>query len=244
MSFRALTISVALIICVVNLGEAGIFSSTDNVISRLLQRGWLCSQDAHLAPRDASPLLQNLTSSFQIQGLPQIVRPQSRGEAPRRSLSAFTGFDRQPLHTDQAHIATPAQFVLLECLEGGDVPCTTEILIPDLESLQKNPPRVLTHPGWIANRGPNRRFYCQILAKSNDDTWRLRFDPGCMKNPSIENSLALATEALESGAAHNSVVLNTGDWVIVDNWRALHGRGHGAHLAKNRRLRRSYWRIR
>ncbi|RRQ52573.1 TauD/TfdA family dioxygenase [Sphingorhabdus wooponensis] len=197
-----------------------------------------------MAPLDVSKSLQILKSSLQIEGLPQIVRPQSREDAPRRSLSAITGFDRQPLHTDQAHIAKPAQFVLLECLEGGDNPCATEILIPDLESLKVNPPPVLTHPGWIANRGPNRRFYCQILAKSNEGTWRLRFDPGCMKNPSIENSIELAAEVLESGATHNSVVLNTGDWLIIDNWRALHGRGKGANFAKNRRLRRSYWGIR
>lgn len=188
-------------------------------------------------------LLRNFEPTLRVEALPEIVRPQSKREAPPLSLSARTGFWRQPLHTDQAHFARPARFILLECIAGGDEPCATEILVPDIKRLEIAPPDVLTHPGWIAHRGPNRRFYCQILAKHQGNTLGFRFDPGCMTNQLIDQSLALAKQALEGGAAKYSVILNTGDWLVVDNWLALHGRGEGAYFAKNRRLRRTYWGI-
>lgn len=224
-------------------GEKGIGSPASDAIKQLVGQRWLHSRDTPLAAQDVFMLLRNFEPSLCVQAPPEIVRPQSKSEAPPLSLSVRTGYCRQPLHTDQAHFARPARFILLECVEEGNKPCATDILVPDIKRLELEAPNVLIHPGWIARRGPNRRFYCQILTRHKDGTLGFRFDPGCMTNQFVDQSLALAKRVLESGAAKHSVVLNTGDWLVVDNWLALHGRSNGAYFAKSRRLRRTYWGI-
>ena len=216
--------------------------STTNPSQILRTRGWTWSGDVSVTPTELfALLLHDLEGSLRLEGAPEILRPYTQGQAPRLSLSAQTGLNRQPLHTDRAHFARPPRYVLLECLKGGANPCGTDILVPDMQKLQADRPYVLVHPGWVARRNFIHSFYCRILDISQNGMIRLRYDPSCMSNSHIEAAKELAYSVLKDRAEMRTVILNTGDWILLDNWRVLHGKSDGARFSRDRRLRRTYW---
>jgi hypothetical protein len=68
-------------------------------------------------------------------------------------MSAATGTDAQPMHTDGAYYHVPPRYIGLQCIELGKADCPTLVWALDLGLLQREGPSVLTGPDWVARGG-------------------------------------------------------------------------------------------
>jgi hypothetical protein len=91
------------------------------------------------------------------------LRPYSRDEAPRASMSALVGQDAQPMHTDAAYFSVPPRYIMFECIDPGETVCQTHVWTFDWNEMLKDQPDILVQPGWIAHGGGRTPFYCQVL---------------------------------------------------------------------------------
>lgn len=168
------------------------------------------------------------------------LRPYSCENAPPTSMSAVTGAGPQPPHTDGAFVAEPHRYVALLCLDPGEVSCPTHVWALDLDRLAADRPPLISQVIWLA-RGGSHPFYCTVLDVRNGRP-RIRFDEICMAIPDAQPETTIAARTcLQSYAQRCDFDWEQGAMLIVDNWRCLHARGSGAHLAPSRRLRR--WNI-
>jgi hypothetical protein len=168
------------------------------------------------------------------------IRPYSRVDAPKSTMSAFVGYSTQPMHTDAAYYPLPPHYVILSCIHAGEAACPTQLWVLNWPDLLHDRPSVLTVPGWIAHGGRHSPFYCQVLSPTTNQDSFVRFDPLCMKPPSRCNSdlPRVVTEVLRYYSRQESFSWKTGETLIFDNWRCLHARGPGSERAPSRRLRR------
>jgi hypothetical protein len=166
------------------------------------------------------------------------LRPYSRSEAPRASMSAVVGHDAQPMHTDAAYFPVPPRYIMFECIEPGEADCLTHVWTFDWNKMLKEQPDILVEPGWIACGGRTAPFYCQVLTTTSNGEKFLRFDPLCMTPPSYLVNPKAVSEELCRYADQLDFSWTKGDILIVDNWLCLHARGSGADRAPSRRLRR------
>jgi hypothetical protein len=84
-------------------------------------------------------------------------------------------------------------------------------------------------------RSGRRSFYSSLLPAGEE---YLRFDAGCME--AVDDRGRTAIRMLEDRLAQASLVEHhwrTGDILVIDNWRALHGRARTG-VAVGRRLSR------
>jgi hypothetical protein len=165
--------------------------------------------------------------------------PYTRASAPHSSMSARTGTDAQPMHTDTAYDPHPPRYIAFQCLEPGEASCLTHIWALDADRLKRDRPSLLTRINWVAHGGRRSPFYCSIMDVQQEEI-RIRFDPFCMR--SIHGSIGdEALLALDRYSQHFSFAWERGAMLVVDNWRCLHARGRGGDGAPSRRLRR--WRV-
>ena len=83
------------------------------------------------------------------------LRPYSVEKAPLASMSAVTGTNRQPRHTDGAYYPRPPHYIALQCLNAGEALCPTQIWPLDALRLARDRPSILTDPTWITRGGGN-----------------------------------------------------------------------------------------
>jgi alpha-ketoglutarate-dependent taurine dioxygenase len=168
------------------------------------------------------------------------LRPYTRENAPLGSMSAMTGTDAQPRHTDAAYVPEPPRYTVLQCLAEGERPCPTWLWPMDTARLRKDRPHELTDPIWVVQGGGYGAFYCTAM-DVHDSAVRLRYDPLCMRSiVRHSETVAAAEAAIDNYSIRAEVVWESGAILIVDNWICLHARGDGAASAPYRRLRRWY----
>jgi alpha-ketoglutarate-dependent taurine dioxygenase len=166
------------------------------------------------------------------------LEPYTRKRAPPASMSATTGTDAQPRHTDAAYFPRPPRYIALQCLEPGEVECPTHVWPLDLARLKKDRPKVLTEPRWVARGGGHTPFYCSVMEVQHAEV-RVRFDPLCMHLMSgCSWTVDTAQSALASYSRRIDFIWERGALLIINNWACLHARGRGAGSAPSRRLRR------
>jgi alpha-ketoglutarate-dependent taurine dioxygenase len=168
-----------------------------------------------------------------------VLRPYSETAAPRKSMSAVTGTEAQPMHTDGAYYPRPPRFLLFRCVEPGEAECNTLIWTLDFNLLLKERPPALIQRGWVVRGGGIPPFYCRVFNWNSYGENFIRFDPCCMLPPDRDERAAQAVRARLEAYAHLHVVTwRRGDLLLVNNWRCLHARGDGAARAPARRLDR------
>jgi alpha-ketoglutarate-dependent taurine dioxygenase len=161
-----------------------------------------------------------------------------RASAPRLSMSAFTGTDAQPMHTDAAYAPMPPRYIALQCIETGGSDCPTHLWVADHVRLLRERPPPLAAVNWVVRGGNYSSFYCSIITIHSEGV-RVRFDPYCMSPTSGRtHTLDEAALLLETYTQRHTITWLTGSLLIVDNWRCLHARGQGGERALSRRLRR------
>ena len=201
--------------------------------------GWCVKpSDATKTPKDVLKGLGSFLPLLSTGAYHQDLKPYDKNSAPPASMSATTGTNAQPMHTDGAYYHLPPRYIALQCLDPGEAYCPTHVWALDLARLARENGAVLTRAEWVARGGGFRPFYCPILDKQ-DRTMRIRFDPLCM-NPVLAASHTLEEirPTLERCAQRIEIEWKRGSLLIIDNWRCLHARGHGAAQAPSRRIRR------
>jgi hypothetical protein len=164
--------------------------------------------------------------------------PYKKDVAPRGSMSAITGTDEQPMHTDAAYLPLPPRYIVLYCLEPGEGYCPTLVWVPDLVKMKIDKPAILSRPRWVFRGGGHRAFYSSIMG-IRDGEPRIRFDPFCMRaTDGLHGTVEEAGHTLGSYAQVHEFVWQQGALLAIDNWRCLHSRGRGADKTPSRKLRR------
>jgi alpha-ketoglutarate-dependent taurine dioxygenase len=187
-----------------------------------------------LAPA-IGPVMKSRTGEIRKSLLPYSIET-----APRRSMSAVTGTGPQPMHTDGAYFRNPPRYVMLRCESPGESQCCTNLWSLDQNALVATRAKSLLRPGWIA-RGGGRRlaFYTQVLNRTQNGRFFVRFDPCCMTPPySDKGQIQEVVTVLEGYSDIREFKWFRGKVLVIDNWRCLHGRGVGAEGSPGRRLER------
>lgn len=168
------------------------------------------------------------------------LQPYSRDRAPQNSMSAITGTDAQPMHTDRAHTPHPPRYVALQCIDPGEGRCPTKVWALNGPGLARERPPMLSSPQWVFHNRAGTQFYSPIMEVLNCRV-RIRFDPLSIYPASFSrDSVASAEACLRSFAKEDEATWERGALLLLDNWRCLHARSSGGGRAPSRRLRRWY----
>lgn len=158
--------------------------------------------------------------------LAQTLRPTLPELAPPRSMSASFGTGEFPFHTDGACMRLPPRWTLLRALIAEESMRPTFVHnVSDLPLSQREL-QALRVGVWRVTGGATPFLTSVLTAESKIHAPRLRFDPCCMSPVTPEAQIA--QQALEACVARRPPVRvrwRTGMTIILDNWRALHGRG-------------------
>lgn len=152
-------------------------------------------------------------------GAPPIsrLRPTTEEEAKPQSLSSQVGLGAQPLHTDGAHQESPPDFLVFV----SERPSSTPTWLRHVHG-HNVPWDDLRGGMFLVGIGPSALF-APALERSGT-TCRLRFDPGCM-TPCDARARAAAKFLSDTTSATRFDWRSPGQVLVVDNGRALHGRG-------------------
>jgi hypothetical protein len=150
----------------------------------------------------------------------EILRPKSRANAARNSLSAKYGKGLQPWHIDMANHIVPARYIVLACAMPGEIAATTELLDWKSMGFVKRYGRATTRESFIVRSGRNS-FYATLLSRTRPF---LRHDPGCMY-PITPAAAALQNHLCSAEHAPSAEInWDQGMLAVVDNWALLHRR--------------------
>ena len=174
----------------------------------------LCSSLTVMASKLGAPALYGSSNIDSI-------TPHHRDSARRHSLSAHYGLDRLPLHSDTSHWPTPCRFVLLACLNPGNVDTPTLLLdtsMITLSSVQRN----MASSSVFLIRNGQQSFYSSILSSRRQ---YMRLDPGCMVPLDADAASAMHIYSYDNNHEDvREISWGKGDILAIDNWRVLHGR--------------------
>ena len=203
--------------------------------------GWSLLQAASSAETtDVLASLGPLVPSRRTGATFDILKPYDSASAPPGSMSAATGTNAQPMHTDAAWEPLPPNYIALQCVDPGETPCQTHVWALDLERLRIERPAMFTAPSWIvSNRGrvPSC-FYSPVMEEQGGEI-RVRFDPLCMRLVTgAKHGTGEVQKALGRYSRSHSFRWERGSLLVINNWRCLHARGEGADRASSRRLHR------
>jgi hypothetical protein len=141
------------------------------------------------------------------------LRPVDPAHAHPNSLSAKYGKDRQPLHTDGAHLSRPPDITVLSCASTSGVP--TLLWKPEFSFKWAE---AIRNGIFLVSNGRDS-FYS--TAYSNG---LLRYDPGCMIPCDARARMVARSveEAIQTAMSHE---WNTpGMTLLIDNRQTLHAR--------------------
>ncbi|MBS2033073.1 MAG: TauD/TfdA family dioxygenase [Deltaproteobacteria bacterium] len=172
----------------------------------------------------------------------QLIRPRPRSPEIANQYSGMFGFDPFPLHTDLAHWAIPPRYLALRCRIGArDV--SSELL--PVEALQQ----VLNH-GTLARavarprKAPPGAPSCLLPLTFGSGAQRgFRWDSVFLRPVNAScRAVAAALEDPKLVSQHGTHVRLKlpGDLLVVDNWRALHGRSSVPATERVREIERIY----
>jgi hypothetical protein len=180
----------------------------------------------------------------QLEGLNPVhtLKPHAIDKAPPNTYSGHFGIKDFPLHSDLAHWVVPPKLLALRCVRGaGSVAtrlCDGKALIArvGVEALR----RTLVQPRRSLRNG--KQLLRLLERHVESDEYALRWDSLYLR-PATPLSERLFLETLRlvpSIPCTEVTLLDTGDTLIIDNRRMLHGRSSVNLPALNRHIDRAY----
>ena len=149
------------------------------------------------------------------------IAPRKATQGNPASLSGKYGYGVFPLHSDTAHWTVPCRFVVIGCRRPGASPVPT-LLLDTADLGLSAGEQALASSALFFVRNGRRSFYSSILSPRR---YFARCDPGCMEPVDDKGIAALNLYSIERHRVRViSVLLRTGEILILDNWRILHGR--------------------
>jgi hypothetical protein len=124
----------------------------------------------------------------------------------------------------------------MACEAIGPIPTPT-VLLDSWKVQLSEPEKAACKQAVFLIHNGRKSFYGTIR---QDDRPFLRIDPGCMSPLSEAGELALAAfQAERHEGVYRRHEWKTGEMLVIDNWRLLHGRGLGGRTAPGRILLRA-----
>ena len=171
-----------------------------------------------------------------VWGHTQQLKASGFGEKGDNTYGGNFGFGELPLHTDFAHWFRPPRYLLLRCVVGSPLVATRVLGLGDVEhvispSLMR---RALVSP---RRRMDGKMFLLRMLT---DDVFR--WDQLFLKpqNAAAREVAELMLNHVARLPCVNLVLSRPGHAVVIDNWRALHGRSFVPAAGCLRQLERIY----
>lgn len=151
----------------------------------------------------------------------ETIVPRTRAEAHPRSQSAAHGLDALPLHAELSHRPVPCRYVVLGCLDPGQLASATTTL--EWRALEFTSDEIALLKGApLLVRNGRKSFYATAIPSLGNF---LRYDAECVEAVDARGRAALETiRARLSSVAPAVHRLRRGDILVIDNWRTLHGR--------------------
>src|SRR5260370_1228647 len=104
------------------------FADAESTRQRLRLHGWCLIPPAMATvPTDMLATLGPVLPTPQTGANHHDLKAYNRDSAPPASMSAITGTEAQPMHTDAAYYHLPPHFIALQCLEPGEAYCPTQV---------------------------------------------------------------------------------------------------------------------
>ncbi|KAA0070011.1 TauD/TfdA family dioxygenase [Tardiphaga sp. P9-11] len=167
----------------------------------------------------------------------QSLSPRDEHMASPGSLSRQFGRGMLPFHCDTAHWIVPSRYLVMGCINPGEVSTPTMLLDAGDPSFSDQESLLLRSSCFLVRNGC-RSFYATIADRTRPF---VRVDPGCMEPLDEDGVRALELYGLER-QGHRAVKHDwqENDVLVIDNWRILHGRGNDLPTDPNRVLMRAY----
>ena len=154
------------------------------------------------------------------------IESTSRGQVSTSSLVDLG------MHTETAFHPYKPDYVVLLCLRGDPAAETTHAGIDDIVgALDETSLEVLRQPRFVTSVDESFRTHGEADTEfvitpltGHGDTMRLVYDEVLMRGIDPESTRALAALAEAVRASTRGTVLRSGDLLIIDNHRAVHGR--------------------
>lgn len=173
----------------------------------------------------------------------QILKPRTQTQSSPNTYSGNFGLDEFPLHTDLAHWFIPPRYLVLRCVCGTKDVATylfdSRELISEFGEITLY--RVLVRP----RRPIEQSNFILRLYDSTDNREKLFRWDSLFIRPATESSVPVYESVLKrlfSVTKIDIALESTGDTLIIDNWRMLHGRSAIIESEKSRHIERTYLR--
>ena len=171
----------------------------------------------------------------------QSLKPRQKNDNLKNQYSGHFGLGEFPLHTDLAHWLHPPRYLLLRCIVGSMSITTNYIHIDKLK-------KIIGHnllKKSVVKLRKSREFTNNCLLPTSffsGGVEGVRWDSlflSPMNNSANKIANYLCQEGFQSNLDH-VILKNTGDTIIIDNWKMLHGRGAVNIQELGRTIERAY----
>jgi hypothetical protein len=206
-------------------GDGFLMSQLVQWINNLETNGWAFFADARASTLEIASRLGRPVPSWRGGDEVQLLRPRPRDSAPPNSLSSLHGLAEFPLHTDAAHHPVPPRYVVMRLAQGNITRCATLVVPFSSIAFDQSALASLRRDVWIVNGGRGKFTTTILDSLSISGREIVRYDAACMRpmSRSFARSSWLLQENLGS-APRIRIQWQPTYFLVVDNWRVLHGR--------------------
>lgn len=166
------------------------------------------------------------------------LTPKKTEDAIKNTFSNLYGHNKFPLHTDTAFWTIPARYVIMSSSDITQT-STTVISVHDIyKHFEEFEIKSLNQAIYLV-KANNKTFYTKLKQSFKDEIC-FRYD-SCTMKPfnsharKIDEKLNLTLQSIET----NKVLWDSNKVVVIDNWKALHGR-ESISDSINRKIKRIY----
>lgn len=187
---------------------------------------------------DTSEIAKRLGEILEIPGMPvvQTLTPRISKSEEKSNYSGNFGLNEFPLHTDLAHWYVPPRYFLLRCI------CPSSVVTTDFVSAEKifsqEDALVLKRSLFRPRRRLDGRLSILRLQQKELYRWDTLFIRS-MNKAAIELQSRIE-ERLVTTPRYKVSLENSGDCILVDNWKMIHGRSSVPPTELGRKIERVY----
>jgi L-asparagine oxygenase len=172
----------------------------------------------------------------------QTLQPREQSAELTNQYSGHFGLGEFPLHTDLAHWYRSPRYLLLRCVQGCEEVSTTILSAKELES--EVGLSTVARAVCLPRRKSKTQTICPLPVKFVErGITGVRWDPLFLEPlnaPAKDLANWLRLNLFLKQRTEKVQLVHAGDTLVVDNWRALHGRSRVPESALFRKLERVY----
>ena len=168
--------------------------------------------------------------------LVQTLIPRKKEDSQSNTYSGNYGIKFFPMHTDLAHWYLPPRYLLLRCIVPAHNVATNIINLNDI--LKEEMKELVRSALFRPRRKLNNKMYLLTLQQKDLFRWDSIFlkpanKAGIILKNIIEDRIKTIKES-------KIFLCESGDSLLIDNWKVMHGRDRIPNNSFNRKIERIY----